>query len=380
MKVLRVMGYPLVNNSTWDRNMLEEAKAIKDLGHEMHLLYDGPKPEELPDFTRELEESCPMHWFPYPQTERRPYSTKINKLLKKEKYDIVHTCFEPAASLVSWNAFRRRVPVIMRTIASFPILSDKSALHTLLEKLNWKRQHIPYDWIVCVSQGILDYVRDHFGYDTRKMSIVYNATDVNRFKPPNDEIQPKHIKDQKHIRLTYLGRLEPIKGIPHFIDALELLSQSCPNIQAQIVGDGTLYQELKNTITNKGLSGTVTMPGRRHDLLDIFYETDVYVHPSYMEGCPASVIEAMACGVPVVASDVGGIKEIIRNETDGLLVTPGDPVKIKEAVVRLIEDEKLVRDIRQQARQRIVDVFDMWVNIEKEIQLYETLYNRYHKR
>lgn len=381
MKILKVMGYPLANSSTLDTYMLEASKVFRNLGHEMHLLYDGPKNTELTSFIGELEKHCIMHWFPYPQQKRKLYKARLKRLLKESQYDIVHLYFEPAAYIGAWMSFWQHVPIVIRTIGSYPLLSEgKSSVYRLFEKLYWNLKHMPESRLICVSEGMKDYIQKNYRYHSRKLYVIYNATDATRFIPSNNRIVKKQINKQEHIRVTFLGRLEPIKGLEIFIDALKSLSDRYPNLCSQIIGDGSLCNELKRRIADNGLSNIVSMPGRRHDLVDILHKTDIYVQPSYMEGFGSSVAEAMACGVPVVASAVGGIKELIRNGVDGLLVQPGNSKHLAESITRLISDEKLYNEIRINARERIINKFDYPVKIKNELGLYKQLYNAHQNR
>ena len=380
LKILRVMGYSLRNSGSLERYILELAKKLKQQNHQMHLLFDGPRNPELEPFIQELEKSCVLHWFPSLRKNRFLYFKKSYDLLRKEKYDIVHVYFTPAAHLFSWLAFLLGIPIILRTLGSFPISLNSENLSLLfLRKIKWKINHFPIKKMICVSKGIQKYVTNKLGQNRNSTMVIYAATDTNHYIPRNGFLLvKKRLKYQQQIKLTFLGRLVKEKGIENLITAVESLLIRYPNIRAKIVGDGYLKSILLDLISTRGLGKVVSLPGRRQDILDILQETDIYVHPAYMEGCGRSILEAMSCGIPVVASRVGGIKETVRNNIDGILVPPGSPMEIEKAVIKLIEDEDFYNKARINTRERVIKMFDTELSIDKEIGLYTELYSNFY--
>ena len=230
--------------------------------------------------------------------------------------------------------------------------------------------------MICVSKGIQKYVTDKFGQNRNSTVVVYAATNTNYYIPHNGFLLiKKRLKYQQQIKLTFLGRLVKEKGIENLIIAVEFLLIRYPNIRAKIVGDGYLKSILLALINAHDLGKVVSLPGRQQNILDILQDTDIYVHPTYMEGCGRSILEAMSCGIPVVASRVGGIKETVRNNIDGILVSPGSAKEIEKAIIKLIEDEDFYNKARLNARERVIKMFDTKISIDKEMEVYTKLYS-----
>lgn len=380
IKILRVMGYPLRNSGSLERYMLELAKKLKQQNYQMHLLFDGPRNPKLEPFIQELEKSCVLHWFPSLRRNRLLYFKKSYNLLKKEKYDIVHVYFTPAAYLFSWLAFFFKTPIILRTLGSFPIsLNSENLSLSFLQKIKWKIIHLPVKKMICVSNGIKKYITNNLGQNRSSTVVIYATTDTNHYIPRNGFLfAKKRLKYQQQIKLTFLGRLVKEKGIENLIIAVESLIIRYPNIRVKIVGDGNLKSFLLDLISERGLEKVASLPGRQQNILEILQDTDIYVHPTYTEGCGRSILEAMSCGVPIVASRIGGIKETVRNNVDGILVPPGSPEKIEKAVVKLIEDEEFYNRARVNARRRVTKMFDAKNSINKEMKLYRELYSNFY--
>jgi glycosyltransferase involved in cell wall biosynthesis len=152
-------------------------------------------------------------------------------------------------------------------------------------------------------------------------------------------------KNLKEIKLLSVGRLDPEKGVIYLVQAMEgLVASGTRNIILQLVGIGTEEESLRQEVSRRGLDGKVSFLGYvKHDghLLDLYRESDVFILPSLTEGWPQSLLEAMACGIPVVATRVGGIPQMVADGENGLLIDPASPEAICDAVTRLVDDFRL---------------------------------------
>jgi glycosyltransferase involved in cell wall biosynthesis len=147
------------------------------------------------------------------------------------------------------------------------------------------------------------------------------------------------------VRLLSVGRLDPEKGISCLIQAIEgLVRGGKKNVILRIAGSGSEEKRLQEKVRRLGLSDHVRFLGyvpHGDELFALYRDSDIFVLPSLTEGFPQTLLEAMACGVPVVATGVGGIPDLIKDGENGLLVAPACPRKICEAIKRLISDEKV---------------------------------------
>jgi glycosyltransferase involved in cell wall biosynthesis len=165
--------------------------------------------------------------------------------------------------------------------------------------------------------------------------------------------------DQQHTHILYLGQLYAPKGVHYLLEAIGLIAKEFPNIKLYIVGDPILdeymgYKEkLVHIVQRYKLTNTVVFTGWRTDALEILSLMDILVHPSLKEGFGRAVLEAMALGKPVVASKVGGLREIIEDGENGFLVEPGNSMEIAEKLSILLKDKELRTKFGKSAREKV---------------------------
>jgi glycosyltransferase involved in cell wall biosynthesis len=197
-----------------------------------------------------------------------------------------------------------------------------------------KRAIKKVDFAVYVSL----YLRDK--YNTNKKYIIANETRLR------EEMIREIDRVQLNIpaRLLYAGRLSPEKGIDTLLKSIVLLKNKNIDVELWIAGNGYLRNDIEKFINDNHLNGKVKLLGQipwGEELFNIMRNADILILPSYTEGLPLVLLDAMSQSLPVVASKVGGIPEIVENEFSGLLVEAGKPDEIKDAVLRLISDKSL---------------------------------------
>ena len=148
-----------------------------------------------------------------------------------------------------------------------------------------------------------------------------------------------------------IARLAEVKDHGSFIDAAEIVLKGCPGVKFLIVGDGPMREQLQSRIREKALGEKILLPGYVSDLKPIWSVLDLFVLTSLSEGFPVSILEAFAAGLPVIATRVGGIPEILKEGENGFLVEPGQPGQIAEKILLLLKNEFLINKIREGAEQ-----------------------------
>ena len=145
--------------------------------------------------------------------------------------------------------------------------------------------------------------------------------------------------------LLYVGRLKPIKGVRYLINAMAIVNQNCPNTKLLIVGDGDERNNLEQLVENYGLNDCITFVGRvsNEDVPKYLTNADIFVLPSLSEGFPNVILEAMASGLPVVATNIRGMSEIIAEETNGYLVESKNSEQLAVKIISLLNDAKLMK-------------------------------------
>ena len=172
--------------------------------------------------------------------------------------------------------------------------------------------------------------------------------------------------------ILYVGRLEPVKGVQYLVRAMKRVHDTIPDARLIIIGDGTERAMLEALSTHLGIQNHVQFGGEvpHEKVLSFMQQADVFVLPSLSEGFPMVIIEALACGLPVIASRVGGVPEIITNEANGYLVEAKDTESIADNILVLLQDEKLRRKISDNNKQLVKKY--TWENVIMKLEkIYE---------
>ncbi len=228
------------------------------------------------------------------------------------------------------------------------------------------------DRIICVSKGIMDHMEKRLHADPAKMVVIYNGINMAEVDLALSKSRPrKEIRDELGLPRDAtvagsIGRLTTTKGPQYFIDAFHRLKERRPDMKAVLVGDGPIRKDLEERVAELGLEGEVLFTGVRTDIFDILKALDIYVVSSIYEGFPMGCLEAMASRVPIVATCVGGIPEMIEHGRTALLAEPRDPDGLAtqmevlagsetmrarltdagfEDVSRKFSEEKMIRDV-----------------------------------
>jgi glycosyltransferase involved in cell wall biosynthesis len=161
--------------------------------------------------------------------------------------------------------------------------------------------------------------------------------------------------------ILFVGRLAPVKGLFILVAALDRLVRQGRSARLRIAGDGPDRAALERSVTERGLNPQVIFEGWQNaDSVRALYRTaDLFVLPSFAEGIPVVLMEAMAMEIPCVATRITGIPELIRDQTDGLLVTPASEEELAAAMARLMDDFTLRRQLGESARRRILENYDL---------------------
>ena len=218
------------------------------------------------------------------------------------------------------------------------------------------------EFIVCISTFHQQFYLDQ-GARPEQLLVVYCGIDPTLFAP-----QPRDGVPTGPWRILAAGRLVEKKGFRYLIDACPMLVERAIDLECTIGGSGPLEAPLRDQVQRLGLADRVTITGRpikQEELPRFMHTGDVFCLPCVwaadgdVDGLPQMLMEAMACGVPVVSTSLVGIPDLVIDEQTGLLVEPNDAVALAAALARLAEDEELRRRLAQAGRQAIIDQFDI---------------------
>lgn len=268
---------------------------------------------------------------------------KLFFLFRKESFDIVQTHTAKAGFIGRITARLAGTPVVMHMSHGHNFYGYFRPLATGLIVLLERMAAFFTDKIVALTDI---EKRDMIRYNIckpSKITVLPSALDLNKFDKVEIDIEKK--KAEFNIKINnfvvgMIGRLEPIKGPLDFIVACKYIAQKLPQTTFLVVGDGPLKQSLISCSRKLNISDNVIFTGWREDIPEILSILDVVVLTSLNEAVGRVLLEAGALGKPVVATNVGGVPEIVRDNETGVLVPPNAPQKTADAVVDLLKDEK----------------------------------------
>ena len=189
--------------------------------------------------------------------------------------------------------------------------------------------------------------------DPASFKVVHCGLDLVKYayRPPREQIK----------RLFCAARLSPEKGMAFAIEALRILRDKGHNLELRVAGDGPSKQHLEALAKELEISDQVKFLGflTEREIINELQNADLFVLPSFVEGLPVSAMEAMAVGVPVIATNIAGTSELVEDGQTGVLVRPSDPQALADAVIRLIGDYKFRLRGAELARQKVIDEFDI---------------------
>jgi len=292
---------------------------------------------------------------------------------------IVHT-HDMRPDIVGGLAARTAgVPWVASVHAWHSTWPDLAAKRRLIEAIRGRL--LPYcDAVVAVS----DLTREETirrGVPAGRVMTVHTGTSLEDREPAigRDAIRASLGFAADDIVIGNIARLHPEKGQALLIRAFERVSRSIPRARLLIVGDGTLREALRAQASRLGLTGRVTFEPFRDDLASLLGALDVFALPSHAEGIPLVVYQAMAAALPIVASDVGGISELLTHENNALLVSAGSVDAVADALIRVAADSQIRGALGKAARETVYGDarWSMATSTRRLEELYEQTWSRH---
>jgi glycosyltransferase involved in cell wall biosynthesis len=241
-----------------------------------------------------------------------------------------------------------------------------------LAKLEEKTAHNS-TLIVTISNYSLEKIQKHYAIDPSKVRIVPNGVEVEKFKP-NEDIQAvrKQFGLGNEPTVLFVGSLIQRKGLHFLVEAAKKIVKEQPDTKFLIVGEGPLKKQLNVSIESSNLLGNFKFLGIvKDDLLPSVYNcADVFVLPSIQEGQGIVLLEAQASGKPVVAFDVGGVDEAVRNNETGLLVERGNSDALADGLIKFLSDKPLREKIGAKGRRFVMENFTWDISAQKMLKVY----------
>jgi len=203
----------------------------------------------------------------------------------------------------------------------------------------------------------------------KKVFVLPNGINYSLF---NNNSELKNFPGNGRIILGTVCRLEPQKGIKYLLLAMKTILTKFPEAKLEIVGTGSLLNELQSLSNKLGISNSIKFLGKFTDVIPFYKRMDIFVLPSLYEGFGIVILEAMAMGIPIIATNVDGIKEVVINGESGILVPPKNPEALANAVNYLIEKPQITKKFIIEGKKR-ASLFDIQDHLMKLDELYTSL-------
>ncbi len=326
------------------------------------------------------------------------YSLQVAKDLKLQNCDVVQVQnFSQFVPII--RAYNPKIKIVLHMTCEWLTQLNREMIESRLKKVNL---------VTGCSNYTIKKIRQSFPQFAERCQTVVDGVDVNQFKRNSGCNAKEGENGVKH--LLFVGRVSPEKGLHALLDAFQKVVERCPNAHLRIVGSKrqlplewlvalssddkvsslssfyrgfskmrdhglSYFHHLQRQLFSLNISHRVTftdfVPYER--IIHYYQSADVVVNPSFSEAGGRSVIEAMACGVPVVATRVGGLPEYLEDGKTGILVEPGDASALAEAIICLLSDENLRRSMGEAGRKRAVKYFSWERTVEKLLLWYENV-------
>jgi len=296
---------------------------------------------------------------------------KLVKLMRKEKYEIIHTYLFSANIIGSIAAKLAGIKTVITSRRDTGLLREGRWQHILASKLTnrW------VDKIICVSKAVKKVVLAKEKVNPQKIEVIYNGVDLEKFQVAGHRSQIKEslgIKKDEFV-VGMIANFSWIKGHKDFIQAAQVVLKELSNTRFLLIGSGPLIESLRSQVSGLRLEEKVLFLGTRKDIPELLSVMDVSVNASYSEGMSNTILQSMAAGVPVVVTAVDGNLETVDDGKTGILVSAGKPQEIAEAIIRLLENRDLAKEMGINAQKRISEKFTAQIMISNMENLYKKL-------
>lgn len=286
----------------------------------------------------------------------------IARIVKHEKISLIHSLNVSGHIICSILKILLRVKVIWH-------------IHLRVNPVLYR--FFKSSYTVFVAKNLLEGAVKYSSFDKNTSNVIYNSIDALKYTKLNRD------KRLPELIIGFVGRITPQKGLNELLTAASILVKKYPDIKINIYGEemyqdylkGKYTEHLKNRIQELNLENTVKLCGFVHPQEQIYASIDCLVLPSYMESCPMVILESWAAGVPVIATNVGGIPELVVEKETGFLIPPKDPQAIAEAVEYVNENPETVRKVVENAGRVVRERFDYRENARQFVKLYYELLN-----
>lgn len=329
---------------------------------EKMVIKDSPVHQDLPFTVKYLPTPLDIGEIPFtPTIFTEVLNGGYDALLLQEDY-------QPICHIAYAAARLRNIPTILSTERTyFPSGNKKLVLDMLDATVNrWVRNGATVYTAHCSAAR--DFIQKELYVPEGRVKVIHVGVDTELFKPTRGKTPLL----EGEFKILTVARLHPYKGLEHIIKAMAIVKKQCPGAILYIMGRGPSKESLKRIVNSMGLTEVIRFvdtPVPNYEMPQVYTSADIYVQPSIIEPYGIAVLEAMACGKPVIGTRVGGMMDTIKDGVTGFLVPPADHEGLAKKIVYLASEQHVRENMGNAACKRAKDVFDWSVLSLKYIDL-----------
>ncbi len=361
----------MISTLSWggaQKMLLQLVRSLQPMGVEVTVI--NLRHPADPALVAELElAGATVKTFHFPRLFSPVSFLKLVQFIKMGDFDFIQA-YLPYGNIISaFAGFLTRTPVIgsLRTAGynQKRYSLQRDLLDTFSLKYLSKR-------VLANGERVADFARKRLG--NTEIDVIANAVDIYPDLPEEKRnmLRSQLVGDMRKLIILSVGRLDAPKGFPDLIQAFSAIHVEHPNTALVIAGEGRMAEILQKQIVELNLSGHAFLLGLRTDISDLMGAADVYVNSSHWEGMAVSILEAMAAGLPVVATAVGDSPRIVSSEA-GILVPPRDPDRLAAALKLLIDSPAKRKELGLAGRMHIKSNYGLDAWLHKMLRLYSTV-------
>ncbi len=368
MTVLQIV--PALTAGGVETGTVDLARALVAQGHRAIVISSGGP------LVKEVEAAGAVH-YTLPVHEKMPWTIlrmvrRVAEVVESHEVDLIHVRSRVPATIgyLAWRRVAARASFRLGSRQRLPSFITTAhghyTPHLGSQVMGWGR------YTIAISEAIARHMLDRFGVPLEKIRLIPRGVDLARF----DFRPPREAAPKGDWRISAIGRLTPIKGHRELLRAFAAVAKTFPKSKLFIVGQASprherYLKELQEMTLRLGIGHQVEFTGHEPDVAGHLAQVDLLVLPSVgEEAFGRALIEAGACGVPAIGTRIGGISEVIADRKSGLLVPPGDPAALSQAILKLLKDRAWAAELAQENRRRVETLFPLTRMVQETLSVY----------
>ena len=295
---------------------------------------------------------------------------KCLKIIKNHSIDLVHTQGPASLDLIATLAAKMaNIPIVItrpymikddRTFSPF-----RKIIYQLIDKVTL---FFASTIVAVMEDGKIDLI-NNYNVPENKVKLIYNGVNLEKFTHRQGV---QGVFKEKRVKIGMAAQFTTVKWWPDFLETLSILIKEGKNIHGVLIGDGPEIDNIKKLSEHLGINDRVEFKGHVENVSEELHDLDIFFFPSYREGLSVAIIEALAMGLPIVASDVGGIKEQVFENENGFVCSAGDIPSYKEKLLSLIDNQELRVAFSKRSRGIAEERFSEERMLKEHVALYKS--------